>query len=255
MKRLCPILFAATVMAAPVGNPATPGLITNGIFTKAPKASARIGYEGDFVFNGRMEQGDRRVDNYTQKTESGTVTLNLFNRWDIYGVFGASDTKTDWRFINAGSIFRMELETEYNFLWAVGSRAIYYQWKNICLGVGGRYSSSHYQPKRLYQNGIDVPVTGTHYHWREWQFNTDISYKICYFTPYIGIKYSNAKANIGAFSVPLSPDGSGNARFDNKDPVGIYLGCGISSGDYLMVNLEGRLIDEEAVSVFADIRF
>lgn len=255
MKWLCGLFFAATLAAAPVGNPFSPAMITKGIFTCTPNASVRIGYEGDFVFNGRMEQNDHRIDNYIQTTQSGTVTLDLLNRWDIYGVFGGSDTQTDWRFIYQDVVSRMELKTECNFLWAVGSRAILYQRRNANLGVGGRYSACNYQPKKLYRNGISVPVAGTHYHWHEWQVNVDISFTICYFTPYIGCKYSNAKANIMNFPVPLSPDGAGNAHFDNKNSTGLYLGCGISSGDYLMINLEGRFVDEEAVTVTAEIRF
>jgi hypothetical protein len=255
MKWLCGIFFVSHLVATTVGNPAAPHMIYQGIFTECETPNLRLGYEGDFVFNGRAEQEGRRVDVFTQTNESGTVTLNLFSRWDIYGVLGSSDLHTDWRFIHEGAVSRMEYKTHTDFFWGVGSRAIYFERDCVSLGIGGRYSTCHYQPESLFKNGESIAVEGTHCKWQEWQINTDVAYEIYYFIPYFGVKYSNARTSIENFSVPLAANGSGNVYFKNKGPVGVYIGCGISSGEYVFVNLESRLVDEEAVSVTADIRF
>jgi len=73
-------LFATTtVHAAPVGNTAAPKTIEQGFFTCYDTGlDLRLGYEGDFVSDGRMQQyhqGDGRVDTYEQWTNSGTATL------------------------------------------------------------------------------------------------------------------------------------------------------------------------------------
>jgi hypothetical protein len=252
------LLGCHSLLAAPVGNTSFPDLIQKGIFS-SPHSTVllRLGYEGDFVSNGRMNQESGRVDLYEQWTSSGTVTLDLVRRLDLYGVFGASATKANWRFENdiLGTITRIKVKTEESFLWAVGARAILIDWRNASLGLGGRYTTSEYGVKELTSNGSSAPTAGAHMNWQEWQVNVDASYKIRYFTPYIGAKYSEAKAELRDFSVPISSPFSHNNSFHNRSQIGLYLGCTISSGKYFMLNLEGRLLDEEAVTVSADFGF
>ena len=118
------LVASTTPYAAPVGNTSAPELIQERFFISCDSwIDFRIGYEGDFVADGRMKQhnqGRGRVDTYEQRANSGTFTLNILDRLDIYGVFGSSRTEADWRFgdISAGNVTRMELETKYNFLWA-----------------------------------------------------------------------------------------------------------------------------------------
>lgn len=252
--------WIAAFQGAPIGNPAAPGLVQKGILlsSQAP-LSVRSGYEGDFVSDGRMKQFDQgtgRVDCYQQDTNSGTVTCNLYDRVDLYGVFGSSATEADWRFTDSlNQIHRVELKTQEAFLWAVGGKAILYQWRHLFVGMGGRYSFSRYSPDHLTVDGTSQSVAGGDLQWREWQIQADIGCKIHIFTPYIGIKYLNAQTRINGFSVPIAADGTGSDSLKNRVPVGLYLGCGLTNGSYFFVNVEGRLIDEEAVTVSADLRF
>lgn len=260
-------MLIATVVAstglnsAPVGNTSAPELIQEGFFIPCDSSiNFRIGYEGDFVADGRMKQhkeGHGRVDSYEQDTNSATVTLNILDRVDVYGVFGSSKTSAEWRFTDlpAGIVHNIEVETFYSFLWAAGARAIVYEWCNTSLGLGGRYSSSHYHPVWLTTDGINDPAEGARFRWREWQINLDVSYKIDLFTPYIGIKYSNAKTQLNHFLTPIASKGIGSNEFKNRVPVGLYLGCALSTGEYFMLNVEARLIDEDAVTISGDFRF
>ncbi len=259
IEKFALLLIASTALyAAPIGNTSAPEIIQKGFVTSW--INFRVGYEGDFVADGRMRQydeGQGRVDTYKQWTNSGTFTLNILERLDVYGVFGSSRTEADWRFedIAAGTVTRIELKTEHNFLWAVGSRAILCKWCNTALGMGGRYASCKSQPISLTSNGVAESVSGSHFQWREWQINLDLSYKIDFFIPYIGAKYSNARTRLEDFSVPISAELVGSNRFKNRIPVGLYIGCTLSNGKYFMFNLEGRLVDEEAVTVSGDFKF
>lgn len=255
-------LFASTTLcAAPVGNTSAPEIIQEGFFISCDSwINFRVGYEGDFVADGRMKQynqGHGRVDTYEQWTNSGTVTFNILDRIDVYGVFGSSRTEADWRFgdISDGTVHRIQTETKYNFLWGAGARAIVYEWCNTSLGVGGRYSSCNYQPIWLTTDGVLVDTSGSHFRWREWQVNLDVSYKIDLFTPYIGAKYSNARTRLKNFNTSISADLTGANSFKNRIPVGLYVGCALSTGQYFMLNVEGRVIDEEAVTISGDFRF
>jgi opacity protein-like surface antigen len=253
-------LLVMPLYSAPVGNTAAPRLLEEGFFiSRGSWANLRFGYEGDFVYDGRMRQrqeGRGRVDNSRQDTNCGTFTLNFLERLDLYGVFGSSRAKADWRFLTAdGMVRRVEMETRYNFLWGMGSRVILYEWGCTDLGIGGRYSSCNYRPAWLTIDGGNVSVSGTHSRFREWQVNFDISYKIDLFTPYIGGKYSNVQMAIGDFSTAISNSGSGEDHFKNRTPVGVYIGCALSTGKNFMLNVEGRFVDEEAITVSGEIKF
>lgn len=262
MKKFLLFLGAVTglLYASPVGNTEVPELIEIGFFIPCESwINVRAGYEGDFVYDARMEQhkeGKGRVDRYKQMTNSGVITVNLVDRMDVYGLFGASWTKANWRFSDStGEIHRSEVETHYNFLWGVGARAIFFEWGNAALGAGGRYSSCDAAPAWLTIDGVETPVEGTHLLWNQWQVNLDLAYRIDLFVPYIGIKYSEAHAKLGTFSTAIANDGSGKDQFRTRVPVGLYLGCAISNRKYFMLNIEGRFIDEEAMTISADLRF
>ncbi len=253
------VLFGSLLNASPVENPASPQLIRQGFFIPCDSwLGIRVGYEGDFVSDARMNQttgGSGRVDNYTQNTNSGTATFTVVDRLDVYGVFGSSRMEADWRYSSAGTINRAQIQSKYRFLWGVGARGILYEWGCAVLGVGGRYSSSTPKPSWLAINGTPVSVSGGRVHWREWQIDLDLAYKIELFTPYVGIKYSNALAKLSSFPEAIANNGSHSLHMQNRSPVGIVVGCTLSTGKYFMFNVEGRLIDEEAATVSGDLRF
>jgi hypothetical protein len=82
-----------------------------------------------------------------------------------------------------------------------------------------------------------------------------LSYRIEIFSPYIGLKYSDVRAKIGQFQTTIANNGSGSNVFNNRYPVGVFIGCSLTTGKYFMLNLEGRLVDEEAVTISGDVRF
>ncbi len=260
MKKTALLLaLSARLFCAPVGNPSAPQVIEEGFFISRDSwVDLRAGYEGDFVADGRLEQYNQssgRVDSYEQNTNSGTVTLNILDRLDIFGILGSSRVSSEWRFTIDNSTSLAELETFYNFLWGVGARGILFEWGCTSLSLGGRYEHSDYSNVWLTIDGASQPTNGTHLLWREWQIDLDLSFKIEIFTPYVGLKYSNAKVKVGDFTVPISNNGSGNNSFKNRTPVGVFIGCTLSTGRYFMLNVEGRLVDEEAVTISGDLRF
>lgn len=254
-------LFCAlsSLQAAPVGNTAAPQLLQEGFVIPSDCwIDLRGGYEGDFVGDGRMQQsqqGSGRVDTFQQYTNSAAVTLNVLDRLDLFGCFGSSRVCADWRFEQNEAITRIQIETLYHYLWALGARGILLEWGKVFLGMGGRYSYCNYKPSWMTTNANPVGVGGTHLRWRQWQLDLDLSYRIDLFTPYFGVKYSSAEVNLGDMEVPISGSGSGNNHFVTRTPVGIFIGCSISTGNYFMLNIEGRLVDEDAVAISGDLRF
>lgn len=251
--------LSSALLAAPVGDPAAPHLIHEGFFI-SPESyiDVRAGYEGDFVADARLEQyveSSGRVDCYSQETNSGTVTLNIKNRLDLYSVLGSSRTCADWRVTIMNDAHRIQVETLYNFLWGVGARGVLYKSGCVTFGLGGRYEQAHYDNLWLTVDGFVHHAADTFLHWRSFQFDADVAYQIDIFSPYIGIKYSNVRVKVGNFETAIADNGGGTDQFKNRTPVGVFIGCSLSSGKYFMLNIEGRLIDEEAVTISGDFRF
>lgn len=261
MKLLFLFSFAfVSAFGAPVGNPSFPKIIHQGFFIpKKCWANVRGGYEGDFVVDGQMkqdEEGSGSVDKYTQTSNSGTATLNLLERLDLYGVFGTTMVCAQWRFSDmAERIRNVQMETHHDFLWAVGARAVLYSYGNWDLGLGARYSALHNHVLWLTVDGSNISVHGSRYRWREWQANLGVSYHIDLFTPYIGVDYLSARSILYRVNSSIADFGSKRDHFTNEIPVGMYLGCTLSMGKYFMLNVEARLIDEEAFSLNGDFRF
>ncbi|MBX9744445.1 MAG: hypothetical protein K2X08_04465 [Chlamydiales bacterium] len=249
----------SSLYAAPVGNSSAPRLIERGFFISSDWwGNVRIGYEGDFVSDGKLEQygeGYGRVDCYEQQTNSGTVTGNIVDRLDLFAVLGSSRTNATWRFMNEEAIHRIELETNYAFLWGLGIRGILYEDEDLSLTLGGRFETSSYDPSWATLDGIPQSIAHSLLTWKEWQIDLDASYKIDIFTPYVGVKYSHARSELSGFTFPISEKGAGTNQFKNRNSVGVFLGCALSSAKYFMLNVEARLLDEEAVTVSGDIRF
>ncbi|MBI3508288.1 MAG: hypothetical protein HY069_01445 [Chlamydiia bacterium] len=253
----------SALFASPVGNPAFPRIIKEGFYIPSDiLVSVRAGYEGDFVSDARLNQtieSSGRVDSFVQNINSGTITLNVAERVDFYSILGASQICADWRYEvpqnNTFVVNRAQLETLTQFLWGVGARGILFQTETLTLGIGGRYSFTNPDPVWLLVNAVNQNIAGAKCRWYEWQFDLDFAFQIDLFIPYIGVKYSGVRVKLGHFPEPIAMNAATTNHFEDRIPVGVVLGCSISNGKYFMLNVEARLVNEEAMTISGDLRF
>lgn len=246
--------------AAPAKNPGEPTLLKKGFFIPENyPVSARVSYEGSFISNARLKQtqeGTGRVDNFEVFTNLGLVVFSIADRFDLYGGFGASTFESNWRFTNSvGGISRVSTLSNNRYSWTYGVNTTIYQWERAFLGGGIRYSGAHAGLSWITINGANVPSNNAEFRWLQWQAEMAIGCKIGLFAPYLGAKYSNARVRLASLDVAIAGDGEGKIHMENRDHVGVYLGVTLSKDAYFMMTVEGRIIDEEAVSVSGDIRF
>lgn len=253
------LVSVLSLHAAPFGNILAPAVLETGFFIPSECwVNLRAGYEGDFVFNSRLKQvhvGTGSVDRCSQITNSGTITLNVLNRLDLYGVLGSSSFSSRWRFMQGSVTRSAHMQTEHALLWAVGGRAVLAEWGKWGLGIGGRYSAIEDPISYLTVDGASVPLGGGDFIWREVQVNLGVSYTIDFFIPYLAVHYQMARARVGPVQAVIADRSSPVNYFQSVCPVGIDLGCTLSNGKYFMLNIEARLISEEAMSVSGDFRF
>jgi hypothetical protein len=175
---------------------------------------------------------------------------------DLYGVFGTSNISAGWRFEDmAARVRSAQMETLHHFCWGVGIRAILLQQGNWSLGLGGRYSASHNRVAWLTVDGQSAPTTGARFRWWQWEASLGAAYHIDLFTPYIAVNYLDARAVLNRLSFFVADQAAESDHFHNRTPVGINLGCSISTSHFFFLNLEARVINEEALTVSGEFRF
>jgi hypothetical protein len=259
-KYLFAVAFATACFGGPVGNPFAPSLIQEGFFiSKDAWMNFRIGYEGNFVSDARMKQKQEsqgRVDDFSQTYNSGTFTLNFLERIDLFGVFGSARMEADWRISPPAGATRIEVQSHYRFIWAAGGKILLFDWGNTGLSMGGRYTQNRSNLEWLTSNGALFDPDAAKFRYYQWQADLSLAHKINIFIPYAGVKFSRARARIGTvLSTPIATDGGGVIHMRNRDLVGAVIGVTLTGGQYFMLNIEGRFVDEEAFSVMGEFRF
>jgi len=249
------------LFAAPAKNPAEPALLKKGFFIpETSPVSCRVEYEGNITSNARMKQiqeGSGKVDNFEILTNLGMAVFNIENRFDLYGGLGAATIQSNWRFQQTGSniISRVDTESNNRLAWSIGANATIFEWDSAFIGGGIRYSGAHANLSWITINGVNIPTQSAEFRWLQWQAQAALGCQIGFFTPYLGAKYNNARARLQTVGSAIAADGEGKIHMENKNRFGVYLGVTLTNGEYFMMTLEGRIIDEEAVSVSGDIRF
>jgi opacity protein-like surface antigen len=247
------ILLPFLVMSSPINLPMK---IKNleGIFWK-DGSNIKIGFSPLFDFINERELSDDNAD-VEGNIFSGKFVVSFNERMDIYTILGyATDLECHVKI--GGSDIKYDLEDK--FVWGIGFNTIIYEWEDeeICIFLDGNYRNI---------KDIDyetITVDGTVYsksqlgssldaEWEEWQISLGISKKFGYFTPYLGIKYSDvvasAKVTISGTTYDLDDT-------DSDKNFGIFIGTLINLTDNLSLNVQGRFIDETAVGVELSFKF
>ena len=253
MKKLVAMLsgIAATsaLFASPVLSPDLPALYNDGVFFCDPCScwSLRAGFRGDYVWNRHLEN----VDTFQIFANEGVLTLNLWDRVDVYGLVGAASQNFT---TNTATGHYDTAQFETSTIWGVGIRGILWEtcwgcWGTTYFGIDGNYeqiTSSH--ERGVTHDGSNVRTAGLYdqdQHYREWQVSLQMGQKICLLTPYVAIKWSSARANIASF------DGATNSHRH----FGYAVGTTLADAGRMSITAEARFVDEKAATINAEFRF
>lgn len=284
MKKLLTVMTAmvagSALYAAPVLNPAEPALITDGVFLCDDDCwGLKAGYRGNFVYDksfhhaGRGNNGNvANVYNFGYYSNSGVLTLNLWDRLDIYGFVGAANIDLD--------AFHREIDSadpdqyaDVSYFsktrtnWGVGAKVVLWETCWGCVGttyigldaVYERLNSAPIQHARIVDSTndfFDWTANGSKLGFYETQVSLGIAHRICNLVPYIAVKWSN-----GGFNGRGYYDASGDS-FDFNVPSahasrhwGYAFGVTLVDANRMTVTAEARFVDETALSVAAEFKF
>jgi len=273
MTMLTVLAFKAAY-ALPVGNPSEASLLYDGLIWEghcgdpcdpclswADAFSVRVGFYGDYVFNRHMEVEnniDRDIEDTEIFTNAGIITANLYDRFDVFATLGATNIFIDTNlvaFLPTISGPRIEIETDSNFSWSVGTRATLWECGCTTLGAEAQYFSTNPEVSRVTTASVTSEYPdNVHLSYREWQVGVGISHRINTLVPYLAAKWSRARMD---FDNPIFTDLEGVVLSNLRSKKGWSYAVGVSLVDCEKASLtvEGRWAGEKAVYASGQIRF
>lgn len=242
-----------------VGNPASPGLYSTGLFSKNKVLYLRCGYFNDNIYRGEYKEDsilpNSPLNILKLRSQGALITVNVKQRWDIYTLVGGSKMNFD-----------NQVHTKDHLCWCLGTKILLYKINNFDLSVDGKYFQTKQDVERfiIEDKVFSVVTENFGFDIEQYQASLGLSYKIKMFVPYVGATYlySTIKpypTGRGLIQYPY-PYEDMIDEFKTNDTInshkwGFVGGVTIISNNMVSVNVETRLIDQEAVNVSAEIRF
>jgi hypothetical protein len=255
------VTFATAVIAAPVGNIARPAMLKSAWIAKAGD-DVQIGVTAEGEFDLTF---DRNVDGSNDEMElwftGGKLGLIYMDKFMVDGFLGSAYYEEEDQ--SQGSTFKVE--SELDFAWGVGVTLIIYEDTIIQLndgilriGASGRYRQTELDIDKVIVDGTEYSLphgalSNMNLEYEDWQVALGASLEWNeLFVPYGGVKYST-------FNTTAQATVSGTTySFSDVEPdsnIGIFIGTDIRVFDSLSFNVEGRFIDETALSAGGMLRF
>jgi hypothetical protein len=285
------LMTCSVIYALPVYNTDQPELLKCGILSSSDNLwGIEIGYRGDFVFDRKMKNKrrsdlqpfTRNVSNFQNSINAGQVTLDLWNRIDVYGWCGSSQTDIivplNFQSIIPGTppsgLLNVHGHSHDKFAWGIGARAVLLQCGRTAVGIDGQYTQRRAQIECFSIDDVPIEVgrfvnidgsllspNQFHARYQEWQVSLGVSHRICSLVPYVAVKYSEARHNFSGPTLQVFPIvvGGGvyaaSVKFRSRNLVGFVAGVTIVDSERMHVTAEGRFFDENALTIAGDIRF
>lgn len=228
--------------AAPVGN------IANPVIEKG-EHGIKIGVDNDFVLEREIDVPD---ENVTLEANFHTARLSytIAEKADVYVLLGmmnnalvsATDGSTEVLY-----------DVDSSFTWGLGATLLAYETEGgFHVGMDGKYRQASPELSKVTVDGVDYALDESEVEYSEWQVAFAVSQKIGKFAPYAGVKYSDiktkARATVGGTEYETEERGS-------KNTFGPFVGLSFLPTENLSLNVEGRFVDENAVSVNLAFKF
>ena len=266
--------FSSAAYASEIGNPgAVNTLHGKGVFSLKEDRNVPIeaSVDVDFILNRDLTAGDvTKTALRTSEWYFLKIGYTMFNRIEPYVRLGGAHLKARWTDTDTGT--QVAMDTSSGFAWGLGIKTLVYEFKspNIKLICDGSYRTTKLDPYKGYIDSHETTITKTASRFviREWQaallastetplpdmFNYFEDLKKYKLSPYAGIKYSEISGRLRMFETDTGaiyhPD---NIKADKN--IGIVVGCDLVGDDYVSLNIEGRFIDETAVSTGLAVLF
>lgn len=258
---------ACALSASPVGNPASANMFRDPEAKGQGDLSVRFGYHGDFVSERKL-QSKKRDSGETgptvgfdklKRTFNGVeATANVNDSIEVIGRIGYAGHE-----VKGSKDSNLMLKTKPGMSYGVGVRAAVYQVDNTSVAVHGFYSQDKSTLDKVRYGSIDLPGTGgesvkkSHnikLRDKSYALGVTVSQKMDNFSPYVGVQYVHNAMN---YSIPKVTGGTPLTLMErkNRKNVGVVAGVSLLNNERASLNLEGRMINEKALGLSAQVSF
>ncbi len=243
------------VYAASIGGAETQG-----------KGKIGVGFDSGFVFDrglkfksasglaANTEIKDMKIDNGYE--EIFKVSYGLLDWLDVYAKLGAAEYDSkDNIYVSGAKTESGKSKGGMNFAYGLGIKGVHSFKNNWLIGCDLQYLRSNGETKITNTTIATGAVSSTTYKsalGQEWHVAPYVGYKLGNFVPYLGVRYSDLSAKT---KKPSDSGWTDNNKSEADNNVGVFLGTDYKIGKNLSLNIEGRFVDETAMSLGATYRF
>lgn len=240
--------------AEPLSQPDAPSLLESGIwipdtFFLNVRGAACVNYTVDQRLDprGSLKQTSFSKAIISSENVSGSLILNLKERFDLYGSMGGGSFT--FQFVDNNLLYKGKSET--GLFWNIGATLTLFECYDSVFGVDVNYQEQTADTLYVLINDVRDFSLNPEFCYKEFQINTGVSQKIGFFIPYGGVAYNQSRLKLDPFTM-----GSFNhIRLRSRNLVGIFFGVSLTQHELFFMNFEGRFINETTFSLSGQIRF
>jgi hypothetical protein len=252
------LFFALPLHAFMIGNPAQPTLLdASVVYNFSHNISFRAAYLDDYVYNQHVKNefefgpSNEKPPLLRFSTEAALLTLNLFQRLDLYGIVGSSKMQMDH-----------EIYTKRELAWGFGGKLIFLSWDCFRLGCDLKYFQSDQHPLYLVVTGVPFNIVSDwEIRYREYQAALGASYQAGWICPYIHLTYITTKLEPHPYTFLVNVPGVDEPvdatiqSFDGRHRWGMAVGATLIAGSKSTLALESRFFNQNGIDASIEFRF
>jgi len=240
------VLLVSSAHAASIGNP-----------IKSPgQYKVSVAIEDNFIFERDVEGGGSTPSFYMENMNQYYVKLlaavtDFFHGYAKLGQSNGGEIN-----LHTTDTLDTDVECEYGFLWGVGATVSHEFTDKLHVGLDVQYDQWNADVDEVKSDGTAATNVGGEI--QNWEFQTALFIATdvhifdweALFTPYAAIAYNrfNTKTERDLTYTVGATNSSWSWDLNEGDSVGIILGVDVGLPGNMRGNIEGRLINEEAIT-------
>lgn len=253
------VLSLSVACAGTVGNPSSPDVPGGpGAFSlkRSNNIMVKTGVELELLFDKDLgSEFDSGVELTSGEWYMARFSTVIFERYEPYIKLGIAHMKARWDENNQEA----KIESENAFAWALGAKALIYEFQRPTIKILGDayYRMADLDVAEFHLGGTKQEINSSRSRFliREWQIaliaagEIDITSStqdevlgISTLVPYGGIKYSDCNGRLRGYlssTIFYTP-----GELDGDNNIGIFAGCDLVGPHSVLINVEGRFVDE-----------
>jgi hypothetical protein len=238
------LLGSLPLFAAPIGNPASPTLIQQGVFIDDTVwCQPRASFLENFTLAQQLFSSSAQNTLMRSTAMLGAVTWSIRERFDLSLVLGTGQNY--FRLYKDSQL--LEFRSSGGLVWYGEGKLILLEVKDTMLSIFGAAGGWDWMEGPAYRDAVPQ-MHNTHLKMRFWQAGVALTQQIGTFAPYFGVGVLRSRWK-------LTETSSQVFRLSQKYTAGPFLGCTFSAASQIALNIEWRGQIENAWTVSGEVRF